>query len=45
MGVYNFDRTLNAFKNRKPYRPSTDPRVLVNDDCVKIDFLIGDLTG
>jgi hypothetical protein len=43
MGVYNFDRTLNAFKNRKPSRPSTE--VLVNDDCVKIDFLIGDLTG
>jgi len=32
----NFDRTLNAFKRRSPYRPFTV--VLVNGDRFEVDF-------
>jgi hypothetical protein len=36
MEVNNFNQTLNAFKNRRPYRPFTV--VLVNGDRFEVDF-------
>lgn len=36
MEVQNFDQSLNAFKNRKPFRPFTV--VLVTGDRIEVDF-------
>ncbi len=36
MEVQNFDQTLNAFKNRQPFRPFTV--VMVNGDRFEVDF-------
>ncbi|MBL8792686.1 MAG: hypothetical protein JNM56_02145 [Planctomycetia bacterium] len=36
MEVDNFDRTLNAFKKRQPFRPFTI--ALVNGDRFEVDF-------
>ena len=36
MEVQNFDQTLNAFKNRKPFRPFTV--VMVDGDRFEVDF-------
>jgi hypothetical protein len=36
MGVQNFDQTLNAFKNRKPFRPFTV--VLIDGSRFEVDF-------
>jgi hypothetical protein len=36
MDIQNFDRTLNAFRKRSPYRPFTV--LLVNGDRFEVDF-------
>ncbi len=36
MEVQNIDQTLNAFKNRKPFRPFTV--VMVDGDRFEVDF-------